>query len=72
MRTWKRTGYKIIEADFDYSLHQYQVIRDNGEIVATITPGNLEDQNEIIKALETGEEVDGWEDGQGYRINCTG
>lgn len=69
MRTWKRTGYKIIEAEFDYSLHQFQVVLDNGEIVATITPGSLEDQNEIIKALDAGEGIEGWEDGHGNTIS---
>jgi len=68
MRTWERTGYKVIEVEFDYDLHQFQIVRNNGEIIATITPPDLDNQNEIIKALDAGEEVDGWEDGMGNTI----
>lgn len=68
MRTWTRTNYKVIETGFDYSLHQFHVIRNNGELIATITPGSLEDQNEIIRALDAGEDVIGWEDGHGNTI----
>lgn len=69
MRTWTRTNYKVIETGFDYSLHQYQVVRDDGELVATITPGSLEDQQTIIEALDAGEDVNGWEDGHGNTIS---
>ncbi len=68
MRTWERNGYKVREVEFDYDLHQYQVIRDNGEIIATITPASLDDQNDIIKALDAGQGVEGWEDGHGNTI----
>jgi hypothetical protein len=68
MKTWIRKGYKVREKEFDYDLHQYQVVRDNGEIIAIITPPDLDNQNEIIKALNAGEDVDGWEDGHGNTI----
>lgn len=68
MRTWERNGYKVIEVEFDYDLHQFEVVRDNGEIVATITPFDLDDQNDIIKALDAGQGVEGWEDGHGNTI----
>ena len=69
MRIWERTGYKVIEVEFDYDLHQFQIVRDNGEIVATITPPDLNSQKEIVEALDAGEGVDGWEDGHGNTIS---
>jgi uncharacterized protein YkuJ len=71
MRTWTRNGYKVVEVEFDYDLHQFEVISDNGEIIATITPPDLDNQNEIIKALDAGEDVEGWEDGHGNTISIT-
>lgn len=69
MRTWTRNGYKVVEVEFDYDLHQFEVISDNGEVIATITPPDLDNQNEIIKALDAGEDVEGWEDGHGNTIS---
>jgi len=68
MRTWTRKDYTVREIEFDYDLHQFEVVRDNGEIVATITPADLANQKEIIEALNAGEDVDGWEDGMGNTI----
>jgi uncharacterized protein YkuJ len=68
MRTWVRNGYKVVEVEFDYDLHQFEVVRDNGEIIATITPFDLDDQNDIIEALDAGQGVEGWEDGMGNTI----
>lgn len=68
MRTWTRKGYTVMELEFDHSLHQFIVMKDDGEIIATITPPDLANQKEIIKALDAGEEVDGWEDGMGNTI----
>ena len=68
MRTWVRNGYKVVEVEFDYDLHQFEVVRDSGEIIATITPFDLDDQNDIIKALDAGQGVEGWEDGHGNTI----
>lgn len=69
MRVWERNGYKVVEVEFDYDLHQFEVISDNGEIIATITPPDLDNQNEIVKALDAGEDVNGWEDGMGNTIS---
>ena len=68
MRTWVRNGYKVVEVEFDYDLHQFEVVRDSGEIIATITPFDLDDQNDIIEALDAGQGVEGWEDGHGNTI----
>jgi hypothetical protein len=68
MRTWTRKGYTVREIEFDYDLHQFEVVRDNGEIIATITPFDLDDQNDIIEALDAGQGVEGWEDGMGNTI----
>ena len=68
LRTWERTGYKVKEVEFDHDLHEFVVVRDSGEIVATITPASLDDQDEIIKALDAGDDVDGWEDGMGNTV----
>ncbi len=68
MKTWKRTGYKVIERSFDYDLHEFDVIRDDGEIIATITPDSIKLMREIITDLDAGEGVDGWEDGKGNMI----
>ncbi len=71
MRTWERKGYKVVESEFDYNLHQFKVIK-KGEVIATITPGSLKEMNEITKDLYDGECVDGWEDGMGNTINIGG
>ena len=69
MRTWKRNGYKVLEKPFDYDLHEFEVVLDNGEVVATITPATLNDMKTIIADLDAGEDVDGWEDGMGNIIH---
>jgi hypothetical protein len=68
MRTWKREGYKVAEKEFDYDLHEFDVKTDGGKLIATITPGSLEEMEDIIKNLDNGEDVDGWEDGKGNTI----
>lgn len=68
MRVWERENYKVVEKVFDYSLYQFDVVRNDGELVATITPSSLEDQDGIVAALNRGEDVDGWEDGSGNTI----
>lgn len=67
MRTWKREGYEVVEKEFDFDLHEFDIIK-NGETIATITPGNIEEMEDIITALDDGEDVDGWEDGMGNTI----
>ena len=68
MQTWeKRKNYTVVEKDFDYSLHEFAVIVD-GKEKYTITPGDIDDMNNIIKALDAGEDIDGWDDGKGNPI----
>jgi len=67
MRKWERKGYEVREVEFDHDLHEFEVVKD-GEVIASITPADIEDMNRIISALDAGEEVDGWEDGMGNTI----
>lgn len=66
--TWVRKGYKVEEVEHDYDLHLFVVTKDDGEVSGTICPATLEDQALIIKALNDGEDVNGWEDGMGNTI----
>ncbi|MCR6116621.1 hypothetical protein HXA31_20035 [Salipaludibacillus agaradhaerens] len=68
MREWKREGYEVVEKEFDGDLHEFDVVV-GGEIIATITPNDIEDMEEIIKDLDNGEGVNGWEDGMGNTIS---
>lgn len=68
MRTWEREGYIVVEAAFDHDLHQFEVVQD-GETLFTITPPDLESQEQIVEALDAGEDVNGWEDGNGTTIH---
>lgn len=67
-RTWVRDTYTVSEVDFDHDLKQFEVLRDD-EILATITPADLEAQESIVQDLENGECVDGWEDGMGNIVS---
>ena len=68
---WEREGYTVVELDFDYDLHCFEVTKD-GEIVTkvltTIYPDTIEDMQSIIASLEKGEGVEDWEDGNGNPI----
>jgi len=68
MKTWLRNGYKVVEKPFDFDLHVFDVIMDNGYFVCTIYPATIEDMDAIIRDLDNGEDVDGWEDGNGNTI----
>ncbi|MEK3873704.1 MULTISPECIES: hypothetical protein [unclassified Paenibacillus] len=68
MRTWERSGYSVKEMPFDYSLHEFAVVKDN-ETVAVITPGSIDDMEAIISDLDAGHDVNGWEDGMGNTIS---
>lgn len=68
MRTWEREGYKVVEVEFDYDLHQFEVVRDE-EVLYTITPPDMGTQESIIADLDAGEDVNGWEDGSGNTIS---
>ena len=67
MRTWKRESYTVEEKEFDFDLREFDVVK-NDEVIATITPGSLEEMGEIVMDLDSGECVDGWEDGKGNTI----
>lgn len=67
MKTWERVGYEVVEKAFNHDLHEFDVIKD-GEVVATITPPDLESQVAIVADLDAGEDVNGWEDGNGNVI----
>ena len=71
MRTWERKGYEVVEVEFDGDLHEFEVVKD-GEVIATITPDTIEDMEQIIKNLDAGDDVDGWEDGMGHTITIEG
>ena len=71
MKIWVRNGYKIIEKPFDFDLHEFDVVLDSGEVVGTITPATLDDMKTIIADLDAGEDVDGWEDGNGNTIRLS-
>jgi hypothetical protein len=68
MNTWHRAGYEVQEKEFDYDLHAFDVVKGS-VVIATITPGTIEDMKQIIEDLNNGEDVDGWEDGQGNTIS---
>ena len=68
LRTWERNTYIVEEKEFDGDLHEFDVIK-NGEVIATINPATIEDMQAIIEDLDNGEDVDGWEDGNGNTIN---
>lgn len=65
-RIWEREGYTVEMVDFDYDLKQFEVRQ--GEEVQVITPATIEDMEMIIQDLDNGEDVDGWEDGNGGTI----
>ncbi|MDF1510613.1 hypothetical protein PZE06_20985 [Robertmurraya sp. DFI.2.37] len=67
MRTWKREGYEVVEKEFDYALHAFDVVKD-GVVIATITPSTIQDMNQIIEDLDNGDDVNGWEDGSGNTV----
>lgn len=64
MRVWERKGYSVEEVHDG----QFDVIKDNGDVVGTIVTGTVEDRNQIIADLDAGEDVNGWEDGAGNTI----
>jgi hypothetical protein len=68
MRVWERKGYIVPEIEFDHDLHEFEVVKD-GRVIATITPADVEDMEKIIADLDSGEDVNGWEDGLGNVIS---
>lgn len=68
MKVWKKNSYEVVERPFDYDLHVFDIIRDDEEVIATIYPATIEDMRSIIRDLDAGADVDGWEDGNGNTI----
>jgi len=68
MRNWKREGYEVAEKEFDRDLHEFEVVK-RGEVIATITPADIDDMQRIVADLDNGEDVNGWEDGMGNTIS---
>src|SRR5690625_3213781 len=66
MEKWIRSGYTVEKVEFDYDLKEFEVRQ--GDKVQTISPATIEDMEDIIDALNDGEDVNGWEDGIGNTI----
>ena len=71
MRIWNRDTYTVEEKSFDGDLHEFDVVKDS-EVIATITPGSIEDMQQIVDDLDNGASVQGWEDGMGNTISVIG
>lgn len=56
MRVWVRKDYIVREVDFDGDLHKFEIIDNEGFIITTITPDDLEDMKRIISVLDKMEE----------------
>lgn len=70
LRVWEFEGYTVEMVEHSYDLKAFEVVQ--GEETQTIVPATIEDMNEIIEALDSGEDVDGWEDGNGNTIVIEG
>lgn len=68
LRTWNRKGYTVEEQEFDYNLHKFAVIVDD-EKVAEIVPADVMDMDDIIKDLDAGIDVNGWDNGNGETVD---
>lgn len=69
MKTWVRGLHFVQEVEFDGDLHEFVVVNGKDEEVARITPADLEQQEQIIADLDAGEDINGWEDGNGNTIS---
>jgi hypothetical protein len=67
MRTWNFEKCTVVEKEFNYDLHEFDVIV-NDEVIATITPDSVESMESVVKDLDNGIEPLGWEDGMGNTI----
>lgn len=65
-RAWARDTYTVEMVDFDGDLKEFEITQ--GDTVQTITPDSIETMEQIIEDLSNGEDVDGWEDGNGNTI----
>lgn len=71
MKTWMRSNYTIEEINFDYSLHAFKLVSDDGTVLGNIYPASVEDMQEIIVELDNGANPieDKWEDGNGNTLS---
>ena len=67
MKTWKIGEVEVVEKDFDYDLHEFDVYYQD-QLIGTITPDSVEAMEDIKTALDRGESPIGWEDGMGGTI----
>ena len=67
LKVWERVGYTVEMVEYDGDLNAFEVTQ--GERVQTITPDSIEAMEQIIEDLDSGEDVNGWEDGMGNVIN---
>jgi len=65
-KAWVKDTYTVEVVDYDHELKRFEVTQ-NGK-VQIITPDSIENMNQIIEDLDSGEDVDGWEDGHGNTI----
>lgn len=66
IKRWERENYVVREEDFDGALHMF-VVWQYG-IPQEIVPNTIEDMESIIKDLDEGADVKGWEDGNGNPV----
>lgn len=66
IKRWERENYVVREEDFDGALHMF-VVWQYG-IPQEIVPNTIEDMESIIKDLDEGADVKGWEDGNGNSV----
>jgi len=68
VKTWERSGYVVNMLDFDHDLKVFKVVQEEVDNVQIIYPSTIEDMELIIQDLNNGEDVNGWEDGNGNVI----
>jgi hypothetical protein len=68
MKTWEIDGLEIIEVDFNYDLHEFEIYKD-GVLIGTITPDTIDDMEAIAEDFNNGISPIGMEDGLGNTIS---
>jgi len=68
MRTWECTKCVVKEKEFDYDLHEFDVVKNN-KTIATITPDSIQAMEVLVDYLNHGYCVSALEDGKGNAIN---
>ncbi len=66
---WVEKNYTVVAAEHDYDLKKFEVYQED-ELIGTIYPDDLQQQEQIINDLNNHVNVDGWEtnDGEGGEI----